>query len=331
MKERTIYFDVIRIIACLMVVMMHSPFPLKDDQYSPMLGIVTYLSAPCNGLFFMASGALLLGRSLPLESFMKKRLGRIVWPTVLWSLFYITINYFLDRESYDLISQIAWIPFYRTDACGYLWFMYALLGCYFLVPIIEPWLTNSSHREQKIVIGVWLLASIVPMITVYLNIPKFDEHGIWYYWGGFFGYFILGWYIAKNNISWSQIGIAGLLGILLMLLCFKQSSLSVDVNGYLHPYVILFCFAIFASVKRLFCFNFKKRFFNSILSELSACTFGVYLIHYFLLNIWLKHVNIINDLPIEIGILTRWIITIVVGFLIILILRKIPGHKYLIG
>lgn len=57
--------DILRIVACMMVIMMHSPVPLAEGK-SPLLGAISYLMAPCNGLFFMASGALLFGRGLPL-------------------------------------------------------------------------------------------------------------------------------------------------------------------------------------------------------------------------------------------------------------------------
>lgn len=329
MKQRSIYLDIIRIIACLMVIMMHSPVVLREGQHSLVLGIVTYLSAPCNGLFFMASGALLLGRGLSFEAFMKKRLGRIVWPTVVWSLVYIVVQYFVKGEGVnELANQLAWIPFYRTDACGYLWFMYALLGCYFLVPIVEPWLMKVTRRELELVLGLWLVVSIIPLITVSLNVREIDESGAWYYFSGFFGYFLLGWYAAKYSMTWKQIGVATVMGVVFMGVCYKQSKLSVDINGYLHPYVIMFCFVMFAFIRKILC-GYNKH--ANTIGVLSGCTFGVYLIHYFLLNIWLKHVDVISALPMELGIIVRWAITVIVGFTVILILRKIPGHKYLIG
>lgn len=329
MKQRSVYLDLIRIVACFMVIMMHSPKPLSEGLYSPMLGIVSYLSTPCNGLFFMASGALLFGGGLPFGAFMKKRLGRIVCPTVAWSLFYILLNTLQQGGGIcELANQLAWIPFYRTDACGYLWFMYALLGCYFLVPIIEPWLMKVTRKELEIILGLWLVVSIIPLITVYLNVGGIDESSSWYYFSGFFGYFLLGWYASKYSIRWKQVGIAAMISVVFMGIRYKQSKLPVDINCYLHPYVIMYCFVIFVSIKKLF-YGYNKH--CNIIATLSGCTFGVYLIHSLLLNTWLKHSDTICALPIELGIFARWAITVIVGFSIILVLRKIPGHKYLIG
>ena len=59
MKQRQIHLDILRIIACMMVVLMHSPMP-RGDAVGQLYGGVSYLTSPCIGLFFMVSGALLL-------------------------------------------------------------------------------------------------------------------------------------------------------------------------------------------------------------------------------------------------------------------------------
>lgn len=58
-KKRNYQLDLIRVIACLMVVIMHSPLP-TDKSNTIFLNILNYSTAPCIGLFFMVSGALLL-------------------------------------------------------------------------------------------------------------------------------------------------------------------------------------------------------------------------------------------------------------------------------
>lgn len=58
--------DVIRILACVMVVLIHSPLPESNADNSLLLVLVSYLAAPCIGLFFMVSGALSLGGGRPL-------------------------------------------------------------------------------------------------------------------------------------------------------------------------------------------------------------------------------------------------------------------------
>lgn len=59
MKQRDYALDLLRIVACVMVVMMHSPMPSADAN-GMLLSSLSYFTAPCIGLFFMVSGALIL-------------------------------------------------------------------------------------------------------------------------------------------------------------------------------------------------------------------------------------------------------------------------------
>lgn len=58
-SKRCYELDIIRVLACLMVVAMHSPMP-GEQANGTFLASLSYLTAPCIGLFFMVSGALLL-------------------------------------------------------------------------------------------------------------------------------------------------------------------------------------------------------------------------------------------------------------------------------
>lgn len=60
-KHRTTYLDIIRIVACVMVITMHAPFLGKGAlAHGSFLVLSSYLTSPCVPLFFMVSGALLL-------------------------------------------------------------------------------------------------------------------------------------------------------------------------------------------------------------------------------------------------------------------------------
>ena len=59
MKQRDYALDLLRIVACVMVVVMHSPIPSADAN-GLLLSSLSYFTAPFIGLFFMVSGALIL-------------------------------------------------------------------------------------------------------------------------------------------------------------------------------------------------------------------------------------------------------------------------------
>ena len=75
MKSRIFYLDVIRILACVMIVSMHAPIP-NTGLNSYVLSTDSLLAAPGVGLFVMVSGALLLPMNMPTKQFLKRRMGK---------------------------------------------------------------------------------------------------------------------------------------------------------------------------------------------------------------------------------------------------------------
>ena len=125
-RQRDIKLDLLRIIACAMVVLMHSPMPSTGD-HGMFLTAVSYFTAPCIGLFFMVSGALLLPVECDYATFLRRRFCKIAVPTLFWSLFYVALNVCLKGGSTNILRTAASIPF-SAQGSGVLWFMYTLAG-----------------------------------------------------------------------------------------------------------------------------------------------------------------------------------------------------------
>lgn len=112
MKQRKTYLDVVRIAACLLVIIMHSPM---EGASGALQNVVAALTAPCIGLFFMVSGALLLPADGGLD-FLKKRFSKVLVPTIFWSLFYIGANVLIKHQEISLVPrQILSIPYGRRS------------------------------------------------------------------------------------------------------------------------------------------------------------------------------------------------------------------------
>ena len=79
MNQRDTALDIIRLLDCFMVVLMHSPMPLVNAN-GPFLAAMSYFMAPCIGLFFMVSGALLLPVKTDYFTFLRRRFGKISPP-----------------------------------------------------------------------------------------------------------------------------------------------------------------------------------------------------------------------------------------------------------
>src|SRR5665213_1648897 len=92
----------IRLIALYAVIILHSTAPLlmqygkvstSDWLMADILNAMVRFAVP---VFVMVTGALLLHRDYQLGDFLKKRLSRIVWPFLFWSLVYIGYSWYND-------------------------------------------------------------------------------------------------------------------------------------------------------------------------------------------------------------------------------------------
>lgn len=113
-------FDLLRLLACLMVIAMHAPLPDSAEGNGLFLSTLSYLTAPCIGLFFMVSGALLLPVRTGASIFLKRRFGKILFPTLFWSLFYLGCNTLMRDESIDWLRTLGSLPFHHKAirSCG---------------------------------------------------------------------------------------------------------------------------------------------------------------------------------------------------------------------
>ena len=97
--------NIIRILAYLMVIFMHAPLP-SEQANGLFLSSLSYFTAPCIGLFFMVSGYLLLPIKDSTESFLRKRLGKVMGPTLFWSIFYIAANFIKGDCQGSLMKEL---------------------------------------------------------------------------------------------------------------------------------------------------------------------------------------------------------------------------------
>ncbi len=219
-KQRIYYLDAVRDVACLMVILMHSPKPGLDTS-AQVASATSYLNAPCIGLFFMVSGALLLPVRMPTGDFVRHRLSKVVWPTLFWTAFYLCMGLALGKTSLsDLPRAVLSIPF-SAQGTGILWFMYVLIGLYLIAPIISPWLERASKRELQAVLLLWALAMSQSLLKPYLSVAEGYQNALVYF-GGYGGYFVLGYYLKNYPPPFRIINTFGVARPTRCLLCSIQ-------------------------------------------------------------------------------------------------------------
>lgn len=330
-KKRVFELDLIRALACLMIISMHSPLTEGGTNYALFLSSLSYLSAPGIGLFFMVSGALLLPITEPTFVFLKKRLTKIVIPTLIWTCFYLILKIFFDSHQISL-REILSIPF-SPQGNSIFWFMYVLIGLYLLSPILSKWLEKASKREIEFYLLLWSITLCYPYLKLCLNIND-SGTGVLYYYSGYLGYFLLGHYLRKYVSQTNLVLICTLFTLALLVpVCLKTAQIEVDFYSmfwYLSLFVAIMSAGWFVLLmRRGKISNVRVR---ALVTNFSKCSFGIYLVHIFIMRRILWHCTWIQG--IESYILQTIVIivlTALFSWLICYLISLLPIGQYLIG
>ena len=126
LQRRIPYLDILRVLACLLVILIHTPIRQYDTYYNtPSVAGAVYtvlVAVNCN-LFFMITGALLLPVKGTGKRFIKRRLLVIVPPLLVWTVIYLLEHaLLLHNFTPRLLTSVLFHP-----VEGLLWYVYALV------------------------------------------------------------------------------------------------------------------------------------------------------------------------------------------------------------
>lgn len=299
MKQRDYKLDIVRIVACLMVVLMHSPMP--NMELSSIIAVGnTMITMPCIGLFFIVSGYLLLPVKTSMKDFLTKRLGKVVWPTLVFTLFYIIVNTICDGgDIKSILKQIASIPF-GAQGNGVLWFMYTLMGLYLIAPIITPFIEKATRKELEFIIGLWAITLLWPYLMIVLSVNTGID-SILHSFSGYGGYFILGFYLKKYPIRINTF--AALLLIVMpfvLYIGFKKIGIELGFKegfSYLSLPIALMTLSVFLLLQKYVRTDKLSLMVRNVISDFSNCSFGIYLLHVFVMRRIIWNMDIIRTTP----------------------------------
>ena len=241
--NRIVWLDVIRCVAMIMVIGVHcidpfyiSPTMRAIPEYTHWAAIYGSLLRPSVPLFVMMTGLLLLPvKKQPLGKFYKKRIYRVLFPFLIWSVLYSMFPwvtgvlglpkeiigdffcYTQGQESQSLIDSlkdVAMIPFNVSHKENHMWYIYLLIGLYLYMPFFSAWIENADRKTKRAFLLIWIISLFIPYLKEYVanclfersgyvfGTDTWNEFGLFYYFAGFNGYLLLGHYVKKGN-DWS--------------------------------------------------------------------------------------------------------------------------------
>lgn len=348
-KNRYYSLDLLRVVACYLVIQQHtSEFYYIGEQGSVVagnntfwIGIITSLCRSSVPLFVMLSGFLLLPMQGGISDFFRKRFTRIVYPFVAWCILYAGYFVLTRGESVgDMFVHILHIPVNFGCEVGHLWYIYMLIGLYLVTPIISPWLERASKRELEGYLGLWVLTTFLPYIhTVYpevLGEAFWNDTPLLYYFTGFIGYFILGYYLKRYGypsvaLSWILL-IAGYI-VTATVFCSRIDTVATIPElelswRFCSVNVMMMSLGLFSLIGRI-KLNGSRRG-TQLLADISIKSYGMYLAHIMLLNLYYGLFSPLFEAAyITIPIIS--VCTFITVYLLVKVLSWLPKSKYLIG
>lgn len=335
MRQRDISLDVVRCIACIMVVLMHSPMP-NIGTSAIILSTDSLLTAPCIGLFFMVSGALLLPMKEDTKTFLTRRFSKILFPTVFWSLFYISVGFVYKDVEFSWSSalhQILSIPF-SAQGHGIIWFMYTLAGLYLVTPIISPWLKVASKSQIQLYLILWLITMCYPVLKYVVEINN-SITGPLYYLSGYIGYFVLGYYLKRYQPHIPKMTALLLLAVpLAIAVVCKLKHIEVDFYSlfwYLSIFTVMMCVAWFSLITQSVRLHRIGAICRALIIRFSNYSFGIYLVHIFIMHRILWSCKMISNTGGVLQICITTVLTLTISYFVISLIAKLPCANYIIG
>lgn len=349
-KKRYFGIDLIRVIACFLVMLIHSGeiYYINDegglikDDNNIYPGVINSLSRVSVPLFVMISGYLLLPMKTDYSTFLKKRFTRVSFPFIAFCIFYDIYYYIRGRYTLgEMFWNIPGILLNFGTAVGHLWFMYMIMGVYLYIPIITPWIQTAKKEHFYYYFVIWIISSF----SCYIHLFYGDVwgHAFWNSTNlvqsflGDFGYAVLGAFI-KLHLKENNLYILGLIlylvgsGVTMFGYFFMrdEAKTTADIEitwQFDSTNLVVSSFGIFLLLRKIEC---KNETISKIFNDIALKSYGMFLIHVFFVDLFKYLFDARNQFPLW-CIFVIAILTFISSYLVIKVISYVPFCHYIIG
>ena len=338
-NNKKIYISFLRILSTLAVVFLHtnntilnnnSYFHFSNGQ-KLVLSTNTVLMNWAVPVFLMITGELLLDRAkeITIKKCFNKYIRRIVLALFIFGVPFSLLEIFLnERRIFCLDLFISLKNVILGNSWSHLWYLYALIGVYLLLPFLKIYLKNANIDHMKYILSVLFVFNfIIPLLNNVLNCKIAFNIPI----EGFTIFYVLmGRYIAENIVlkEFNRKFLKEILILEIVIIILLNSIFYTEDNIFLNydsPIIALLSMTIYS----LFSGKTLKRWKCKIW-KLDRLCFTVYLIHPIFINFFYKFLKIT---PLSFGnfypifLVLFWILFTVLSFGGAKILYSIPFLK----
>lgn len=330
-KERNSYFDFLRGLAIIMVVGIHT-FPHHNGFNSLGVEFNVFIRQIINcavPIFLAISGFFVSQKVFTNRQdylfFWEHQIPKVYIPALVWGLPWLILS--IKGGGGIFINVILWL------ICGLsvLYYIALIIQCYLLLPIIQK--ITPSRYQWKVVISIAAILTVLATAIVIwtrsicgIRIPLIAFAGPFPLW---ILYFVLGVYLAKTNrdyrISWLVVFV--ILSLLLQMIEAHFLNTFHGVGDDIKFSWILYsvCVILLLFSKRIEG-SFNNNFFiNRMVTKIGVSSFGIYLTHYLVRNVF-YHIVTCRFWPLD------WFSIIFLDIMFIIVMQKVlpkSTYKYL--
>lgn len=301
MKKRIVWIDILRLIGILMVLTIHvvgnsvNTFNLGGDA-STFYKILSGISASSISLFVMISGMMFLGKNITYKDLFKKYIPKILFGIVVIGFIYSMMelvyinNGFKISLIYDSIMKIIHI-----DTWAHMWYLYLVLILYLLTPVIK--MVTDKLDKNKYIMAIIIYIIIGLSLSLFNGIHPIINSLIILYW--YVLYYIYGYFLYKFDLSiyTRLIHYFGAILSIIYIISLVAKTNALEVINYISIPVFFIASGLILLLKNI---KFKDNKITKQINNIGICSYGIYIIHQFFINIIFKvlKLDIVVDYPI---------------------------------
>ncbi|WP_086981880.1 acyltransferase [Vibrio aphrogenes] len=287
MTQRVFFFDLLRCVAAIAVIAIHVLAPYRDllgviplYEWSFAVGVnsMTRWAVP---VFIMISGALLLSDTRPfdLKYYLRRRVGKVLLPFIVWSLFYAYLSGWSANGFDATLSREVLFNMGQHETYYHLGFFYYFIPLYFVIPFFQYLVKNTDDSALYALLSMWLVTTVFFLV-------RFD--GLWsnqYYL--YSGYLLLG-YVCYQKLATTKsvlslvtlLGGAALACTAIAVICGSIEQQQYTFGRWLSYKTLNTVLA--ASMVFMLCRYFADRLSErsqKVISFISTYSLGIYILH----------------------------------------------------
>lgn len=353
-KERDISLEIMRIVAILFVIFIHtgdsgyflfSTYDVGSIRYwlYMPLSVFSNFAVP---LFFMISGVVLLKKDESLKKVLTKRVLRIAIVIILINLIYYLFDLISGSIPFCGVSNLFDFGFFLLSGKirPFIWFLYSYLVFLLILPFLRKIVLLSSKRDFRYLFLISITVMVIKPVFELLSNNTYEINNafnvlitnviIFPVFG-----FSLYYSIDIRKIALSKIVLLWIINLICiavscLLVYYRMiktgETLETQAQQFHNMFSIINASVIFLTTKKVFS-AIKAEKVKMTIFAVSECVFGVYLFHVLVMNLdfvqSIKQFFTSNTVIPLIMCFVYCFFVFLLSFLISFILKKIPVIK----